>query len=255
MNASHEENQDSLRPAVAFILPLFLFLVIASWYPNFADSHTTAGEPEELLWGRFTETQVYVGMVAGQIVVATSLLMYFLPIYRRHFPLKISWLGVVVGVIGVGLWIGICELQLERTFFRSIGLDSWSETRPAFNPFEQIDDSSLRGLFLILRFTLLAAIVPIIEELALRGWLVRWVENPQWEQVNLKFLSWKAIITPSIYGVLTHPSEAIAAFVWFGLVSWLMVRTGSLWECVMAHAVTNLLLGLYVVQFSAWHLW
>ena len=42
---------------------------------------------------------------------------------------------------------------------------------------------------------------------------------------------------------------------WFGLVSWLMNKTGSLWDCVVAHAVTNLLLGIYVLIFAQWHLW
>ena len=32
-------------------------------------------------------------------------------------------------------------------------------------------------------------------------------------------------------------------------------KTGSVWDCVMAHLVTNLLLGIYIVNFDAWHLW
>ena len=101
----------------------------------------------------------------------------------------------------------------------------------------------------------MAVIVPLIEELFLRGWFVRWVEDPEWENLSLRGLSWKALMAASVYGVLTHPTEAIAAFVWFGLVSWLMNRTGSFWDCVVAHAVTNLLLGVYVLIFAQWHLW
>jgi len=33
-----------------------------------------------------------------------------------------------------------------------------------------------------------------------------------------------------------------------------MIRTRNLWDCVVAHAVTNLLLGLYVVHSGQWHL-
>jgi membrane protease YdiL (CAAX protease family) len=33
-----------------------------------------------------------------------------------------------------------------------------------------------------------------------------------------------------------------------------MVRTRSLWACVVAHGVTNLLLGLYVVYSGDWFL-
>jgi CAAX prenyl protease-like protein len=226
-----------------------VFLVIASFYPDFADSEA---DPDPAL---ADNTQWYLAMVAGQVLIAFSLLFYFRKIYVKHFPLKLSPLSVVVGAIGVVLWIGICELHIERNVFQAMGLDSLASVRPAFNPFDRIPETGLRTLFLVLRFTLLALLVPIVEELFLRGWLVRWVQDPRWETVSLKNLGWMALMTPSLYGVLTHPSEAIAAFLWFGLVTLLMHRTGNLWDCVVAHAVTNLLLGIYVVQFEAWHLW
>jgi hypothetical protein len=46
----------------------------------------------------------------------------------------------------------------------------------------------------------------------------------------------------------------LAALVWFSLVTLLMVRTRSMWDCVVAHAVTNLLLGIYVVYSGSWAL-
>ena len=51
-----------------------------------------------------------------------------------------------------------------------------------------------------------------------------------------------------------HPGELLAAFVWFSMVTWLMVRTRNIWDCVVAHAVTNLLLGIYVVTTGNWQL-
>jgi hypothetical protein len=33
-----------------------------------------------------------------------------------------------------------------------------------------------------------------------------------------------------------------------------MVKTRNIWDCVVAHAVTNLLLGVYVVHWGRWHL-
>ena len=41
--------------------------------------------------------------------------------------------------------------------------------------------------------------------------------------------------------ILMHPQEAVAALVWFSAVTWLMTRTCSIWDCILAHAVTNLL--------------
>ena len=88
-----------------------------------------------------------------------------------------------------------------------------------------------------------------------RGWLMRWIENPDFQTVSLKQLGVGALLSASAYGVLTHPSEAIAAFMWFGLVTLLMRWTGNLWDCVVAHGVTNLLLGVYVIVYAQWHLW
>ena len=58
-----------------------------------------------------------------------------------------------------------------------------------------------------------------------------------------------------IDGDLQDPPEAIAALVWFSLVSLLMIRTGKFWNCVIAHAVTNGLLGIYIQAFHRWELW
>ena len=127
-------------------------------------------------------------------------------------------------------------------------------SRPSFNPFAQIPDDPTRAIFLAVRFALLAALVPIAEELFVRGWLTRWMEDVNWQQVTLTRLSLLALATPTIYGIATHP-ELLAALVWFSLVTWLMVRTGNFWDCVVAHMTTNLMLGLYVVVYSQWQLW
>ena len=229
--------------SLPFVLPLVVFLLIASRYPDFASEE----EPGAIL----ASTYWYVGMIALQVVLAAGLLVYFRKIYLQHFPFRISLLSVAVGGVGVAIWIGICSLKLEP---RVLGLLGFDFSRPSFDPFT-LEDSGVRTAFLFFRILLLAVIVPLIEELFLRGWFVRWVEDPEWENLSLRGLSWKALLAASAYGVLTHPTEAIAAFVWFGLISWLMNRTGNLWDCVVAHAVTNLLLGVYVLIFAQWHLW
>ncbi len=95
----------------------------------------------------------------------------------------------------------------------------------------------------------------IIEEFFVRGFLIRYVDDPDWDELPLGQATWKGWLAPTVYGVIAHPAEPLSALVWFSLVSWLYKRTGSIWDCVIAHAVTNLLLGLYVLKYSAWHLW
>lgn len=239
---------DSTYQTLAFILPLIVFLVIGSFYPDFSGSTGTTGEAS-------SEAKTYLVMVGVQILVAFGLLTWFHKVHLQHFPLKFSWLSVVVGVVGIVVWVALCELHLEKKLLTQIGLGEWFPNRPSFNPFAEFSDSQFRVIFLGLRFMLLAAIVPIVEELFIRGWLVRWIEDPDWQPIRLTQLSFKALAAASVYGVLTHPGEALAAIAWFSLVTWLMHRTGNLWDCVIAHAVTNLLLGIYVIYADAWHLW
>jgi CAAX prenyl protease-like protein len=245
-----EESQSLLhKPTVAFLMPLLVFLVIVQVYPSFAGSQQSDSGTVSL------DTKVYMAMLVSQILIASAFLVYFKPVYVQHFPLKISPLSIFVGVAGIVVWVGICGLEIEEQALQWIGLGSSAVARPSFNPFEHLPTVGWQIAFLVPRFFLLAVIVPIIEELFLRGWVVRFVHDPDWESVSLTQLSWAAVLAPTVYGVVTHPGEAVAAIVWFSLVTLLMLKTGNLWDCVVAHAVTNLLLGVYVIWFSQWHLW
>ena len=57
------------------------------------------------------------------------------------------------------------------------------------------------------------------------------------------------------YAVLTHPSELIAAALWFLLVTWLVARSQNIWNAVAAHATTDLLLGVWVLAMKQFWLW
>ena len=181
------------------------------------------------------------------IAVTTLLVLLFGWGYFRA-PLRISWLSFVVGVVGVVLWVALAYLY-ERYF-------GTLTERTGFNPFEKLkEDPAWMWTFLGIRFFGLVIIVPLIEEFFVRGWLMRWVDDPDWDEVSLGQATPKAWIAPTVYGLVAHLTEPLAAVVWFSLVSWLYKKTGSIWDCVVAHAVTNLLLGLYIVKFGAWHLW
>lgn len=178
-----------------------------------------------------------------------------LPGYRE-FPCRVSLLALGVGVVGVVIWVGLCELQLEQALLGSLGLGDWLGARVAYNPLAELSDYPLgKYLFLAVRLIGLVLIVPVIEEFFLRGCLMRFVIDETWWRVPFGALTRTAVMVGAIYGPLTHPAEMLAAAVWFSLVTWLMHHTRNLWDCVLAHAVTNALLAAYVLTFSAWRLW
>jgi CAAX prenyl protease-like protein len=155
-------------------------------------------------------------------------------------------------------WIWLCHLQLERKLLEPVGLAKYLGLgdRPAFNPLEKLAGTPAWAYtFLAIRFVGLALIVPIIEEFFLRGFVMRFVIRDDWWDVPFGTLTPIAAVVGTAVPMLMHPGELIAAFVWFSLVTWLMARTRNIWDCVAAHAVTNLLLGIYVVTQHQWQLW
>ena len=227
----------------AFVAPLVAHMLVPQVTGMFFDSSDPA-----------IEATAYATSVGAQIVVAVVLFGFFFRTWLDHFRFKVSWLAVVVGVVGYVLWVLICGLHPERQFLSLFGRQELWPSRTAFDPFSEISNGFHRSLFLASRFTTLALIVPVAEELFLRGFLVRWVEDVDLKSVRLDKLGWPAIMAPTVCAVLTHP-EIIAAIVWFSLVTWLMIHTKSFWNCVVAHMVTNLLLGIHVVVTGAWELW
>ena len=144
---------------------------------------------------------------------------------------------------------------MYRGFITEIGTILGTGERSAFNPLEQLTGTPVWAyVFLAIRFTGLALVVPVIEEFFLRGFLMRYVMHANWWQVPFGQVNRTAVILGTAVAMLMHPGELLAALVWFSMVTWLMVRTRNIWDCVMAHAVTNLLLGIYVVTTGNWQL-
>jgi len=254
-----------------FVLPLLAFVLSGQLEPRPPAEDTASAEsappadetadarpapaesPEPGLFPYRWYPLVYTARIALTLAVAALAL----PAYRM-FRLRVSWLAVAVGTVGVILWIGLCSLGLEQQYILPAlsGILGESGGRAAYNPLEQLDGrpAALAG-FLAVRFFGLALLVPLIEEFFVRGFLMRFVQEADWWQVPIGAADIAAWIAVIVYAVLTHPGEMLAAAVWFSLVTWLITRTRNIWDAVAAHAVTNLLLGVYVVSFRQWELW
>jgi hypothetical protein len=83
---------------------------------------------------------------------------------------------------------------------------------------------------------------------------MRFFVERDWWKVPFGTVTTTAVIVGTVAPMLMHPGELVAAALWFSMVTWLMMRTRSIWDCVAAHAVTNLLLGVYVVLSDDWQL-
>jgi CAAX prenyl protease-like protein len=99
-----------------------------------------------------------------------------------------------------------------------------------------------------------ALLVPVMEELFWRSFLMRWIASAHWETVDPRRAGLRAIVLSTFVFTLAHTLWLAAVLA--GLAyAWLYVRTGKLWLPVLAHAVTNGLLGIWVVMTGRWEFW
>jgi CAAX prenyl protease-like protein len=243
------------HPWLTFLLPFLVYMAAGMFEPS--PPHETGIEVDNWFGMRYDH---YPIVYTIKIALTIAAMLFVLPGYRQ-FPFRISPLAIGVGVLGIVLWIALSELGLEERFVawigpetRLVGLLGLGE-RPSYNPLGQLAASPAWAYtFLIIRFVGLALVVPIIEEFFLRGFLMRVVMSDKWWEIPFGQATTLSIALGTLFPVLYHP-EKLAALVWFSLVTWLMLRTKNIWDCVAAHAITNLLLGIYVVTRGQWHLW
>lgn len=261
-------------PWVTFLLPMIVFMLVGSLEPvpppatdsaENAAADTSVDDDSEDEWEDEWESdgllpnipyRFYPCVYTAKMVLTAFTMLLVWGGYRT-FPWRLSPLAVVVGVVGVVLWIGLCQLQLETKLLGTLGLDWMIDQgeRSAFNPLVELSETPVWAkVFLAIRFFGLALVVPIIEEFFLRGFLMRYVIHDHWWQIPFGTVNRMALVVGTAVPMLMHPGELLAALVWFSMVSWLMVRTRNIWDCVVAHATTNLLLGVYVVTFGEWQL-
>ena len=250
-NAVHSEG-DSTLPFVLPFVALLAIPALVGWLVSQAVPQ--AGEPANSTVSSAFDWQAFLSALA-QVLVVGAILWWHRRVYLAVFPWRFSPWSVVLGLLGVILWIGLCSLGIETRLLQTVGLQGLLPQRPGVNPFESFAPAAV-GWFLFVRFTVLMLVVPLAEELFVRGWLVRYLQAQEnWDIQPLATVGWGAMSGVLAYAVLTHPQEAVAAIAWFGLVNWWMKRTGNLWDCVLVHAVTNGLLGAWILYTGDWRLW
>ena len=185
--------------------------------------------------------------VYGLTVLAVGAL---LAIFRREYgelarqtlpDAREALLAVVVGLAVFGLWI-----HLDAPWM-SIGTPSAS-----YLPLTAA--GSLDVPLVAVRWIGAALLVPVMEELFWRSFLMRWIEQPVFEGVDPRRVGVKAIVLSTFLFTLAHTLWLAAAIA--GLAyAWLYLRSGKLWLPVIAHAVTNGVLGAWVVATGNWGFW
>lgn len=108
---------------------------------------------------------------------------------------------------------------------------------------------------LLLRGLRASLIVPIVEELFWRAWLMRWLIDSDFSKVPLgAYTAQSFFLVAALFGAEHGPYWDVG-FATGILYNWWMVRTKSLGDLILAHGITNACLSVYVVAAGKWEYW
>jgi exosortase E/protease (VPEID-CTERM system) len=166
--------------------------------------------------------------------------------WYRHEIRRLPWRApgapaALAGLAAFALWIGF-----ERVLTGTAGA---GQSAPA-----QID-SALGWCWVAVRIFGAVVTVPMVEELAFRGYLLRRFQSANVDEVPFRGWTVFAAVSSSVLFGCLHGSRWAAGIAAGLLYSWASTRRGNLADAVVAHAITNALIAAFVLFAGAWRLW
>lgn len=180
-----------------------------------------------------------------RVLLVAGVLAWF---WRTYIELRhASGVPVADWLLAVAVGVGVFVLWISLDFKPLSFGDA-----PGFDP--RGADGDIDWRLVTVRFVGAALLVPVMEELFWRSFVMRWLQNQQFLDVDPKQVGFKAL-------GLSAAAFALEHHLWFaGLLAglaygWLYLRAGNLWVPVVAHAVTNALLGAWILYTGSWQFW
>lgn len=159
---------------------------------------------------------------------------------RQALPTRSQLLtALAVGVLVWALWI---NLDLP---WMTVG------SSPGYDP---RTNGEFDWLLVVVRILGAALVVPVMEELFWRSFVMRWVDSVDFEALDPARVGLKGFMVSVVLFGFEH-NLWLAGIVAGVAYSLLYMRHRNLWSAVLAHAVTNGLLGVWVVATGSWAFW
>ena len=219
----------------AVYLSFLIVVQITSWISS------SSGTPQD--WAGHIDVWLYPVKTAAVL----GLLLYFWPQYRELKDPLVNGPGEAVLTVSAGLLVYLAWVRMDW---------SWAMqgdgTAAGYDPFRA---GTGPGIVLAgVRIFGASVVVPIMEELFWRSFLIRYLISSKFESVALgTFTAFSFAATVVLFG-LEHDlwlAGMMAGVAYTGLLYY----TKRLWPCILAHAVTNLALGIHVLVTGEWRWW
>jgi exosortase E/protease (VPEID-CTERM system) len=177
---------------------------------------------------------------------AAAILWRYRSVYRspgQRLDWSFGWVSLLVGCAAFAIWLALDLLLSKQGIDTVIG-----PTLAAATPSLRISWMAIRALAAVIT-------VPVAEELAFRGFLLRRIVSPAFLSVPSRNVTFLAILVSSIVFGLLHGDRWLAGTIAGLLYAFVYLRRGRIGDAVFAHVTTNALLAGYVILWGKWTLW
>ncbi len=175
-------------------------------------------------------------------VVAAAAVLWM---YRKELaalPVKVSLESIVLGAVAFAMW-----------FLLARGHDAAAQNAAFAGGLHRMPEVAA-AVWLIFRIIGAVITVPIAEELAFRGYLMRKLVSPEFETVSYRHFTWISFLGSSALFAALH-DEWLAGLSAGMIFAVAVYRRGRLCDAVAAHATANALLAAWVLANHNWMLW
>jgi len=172
-----------------------------------------------------------------RVIAAGAALWYFRRSYR-DMDWRFDWIGVAAGVLVFAIW-----MAFEKTFHSAA---------PA--PLAHAS-SAARIAWVTMRIVGAVVMVPIAEELAFRGFLLRRLQSADFEAVSWRLFAWGPFLISSVAFGILHGERWLAGAIAGGIFALAQLRRGRIGDAILAHSVANALVAAWVLFAGDWNLW
>jgi len=224
-------------PATARVLPFVVFVLLTACQGLFGE----AGR----YWFYVAKTVLGGVLVCAMVPIVSEL------------RVNLSLAAVLVGFAVFGIWIGTeNSWTTQPGLWAKLGLTTPSPAPPKlWNPHLYFgQDSVLAWIVILTRIFGSTIVVPPLEEVFYRSFLYRYLSKTDFLTVPLgRLVPGPFVLTALLFG-FTHRewlAGILCGMAYQGLVIW----KNRLGDAIAAHAITNLLLGLWVVLRGQWQFW
>src|SRR6266487_2163005 len=220
------------RKLAAFTLPLAAFLALLAL-------NGALKKIDNLFWLSSAEYWLY----PTQTILCGALLIWF----RRQYDFDRLCRPFFAGFVAIVVFLVWISPQAFLGFSaRTLG----------FNPDIFAGQSLPYRLTIIFRFLRLVVVVPFIDEIFWRGFLLRFFVDENFGRVRFGTFSWLSFAGVTLGFGFSHAAADLPAALLAGILyNGVAYRTRSLSSCILTHAVTNLLLGLWIIKTKQWGFW